>query len=61
MPSVADTFTRVAAGYDRLNRILSLGLDVSWRRRAVARLEGLLGARAAGPLAVLDLATGRFL
>ena len=33
MPSVADTFTRVAAGYDRLNRILSLGLDVLWRRR----------------------------
>ena len=58
MPSVADTFTRVAAGYDRLNRILSLGMDVVWRRRAVARLEGLLGAQASGPLAILDLATG---
>ncbi len=58
MPSVADTFTRVAAGYDRLNRILSLGLDILWRRRAVAWLDGLLGDRSAHPFTILDLATG---
>ena len=58
MPSVSDTFTRVAAGYDRLNRILSLGMDVLWRRRALARLSRLLGGRADGPRTVLDLATG---
>ena len=58
MPSVADIFTRVAGRYDRLNHILSLGLDVLWRRRALARLGKLLGERAAGPLAILDIATG---
>ena len=58
MPSVADTFTRVADGYDRLNRILSLGLDVFWRRRALARLRHLTGEGADRPLAILDVATG---
>ena len=58
MPSVADTFTRVAAGYDRLNRILSLGQDVLWRRRALARLSRLAGGREGCPRAILDLATG---
>ena len=58
MSPVADTFTRVADGYDRLNRILSLGLDVLWRRRALARLSRLLGEGADRPFALLDLATG---
>ena len=58
MPSVADTFARVADGYDRLNRILSLGMDVVWRRRALARLRRLLGEGADRPLAILDVATG---
>ena len=58
MPSVADTFTRVADGYDRLNRILSLGMDIVWRRRALARLRRLLGEGADRPLAILDVATG---
>lgn len=31
-------FTRVAPVYDLVNRMLSLGLDRSWRRRAVSRL-----------------------
>jgi demethylmenaquinone methyltransferase/2-methoxy-6-polyprenyl-1,4-benzoquinol methylase len=45
-------FDRIAVRYDLLNRIISLGLDVRWRRRAVAAL-GL----PAGSL-VLDLACG---
>lgn len=53
--AVAGVFTRVAGGYDRLNRILSLGLDVVWRRRALARLERAGGD---GPSSILDLATG---
>ena len=52
---VAGVFTRVAGGYDRLNRILSLGLDVIWRRRALARLKRVCGD---GPSNILDLATG---
>ena len=47
-------FTRVAEMYDRLNRVQSLGLDVLWRKRALARL-----ARASpSPRRILDLAAG---
>jgi demethylmenaquinone methyltransferase/2-methoxy-6-polyprenyl-1,4-benzoquinol methylase len=31
-------FARIAPTYDRLNRLLSLGIDQRWRRRAAARL-----------------------
>lgn len=45
-------FDRVAGDYEKMNRVISLGLDGSWRRRTVERL-GL------GPGAlVLDLACG---
>ncbi len=47
-----EMFDAIAARYDLLNRILSLGMDQGWRRRAVEAL-------ALGPNArVLDLATG---
>lgn len=36
---VRDMFTAIAPTYDRLNRIISLGLDQRWRRYAVGRLE----------------------
>jgi demethylmenaquinone methyltransferase/2-methoxy-6-polyprenyl-1,4-benzoquinol methylase len=45
-------FDRIASRYDRLNRVLTLGLDARWRRRTVAAL-GL----PAGSL-VVDLACG---
>lgn len=45
-------FDAIAARYDFLNRVLSLGIDQRWRRRAVARLEVRDGGR------VVDLATG---
>ncbi|WP_337844156.1 bifunctional demethylmenaquinone methyltransferase/2-methoxy-6-polyprenyl-1,4-benzoquinol methylase UbiE [Thermus sp.] len=45
-------FSEIAPRYDLLNRLLSLGADLSWRRRAVAlALEGR-------PRRILDLATG---
>lgn len=45
-------FDRIARRYDLLNRILSLGVDQGWRRRAVRAMELGPGARA------LDVATG---
>lgn len=45
-------FDAIAARYDLLNRLLSLGLDVRWRRRLVDALALKAGQR------VLDLATG---
>jgi demethylmenaquinone methyltransferase/2-methoxy-6-polyprenyl-1,4-benzoquinol methylase len=45
-------FDSIAPRYDLLNRVLSVGLDQRWRRRAVAELQ--LGSNAR----VLDLCTG---
>jgi len=45
-------FDRIAARYDFMNRVLSLGLDQRWRRRTVKAL--MLGERPR----VLDVATG---
>ncbi|WP_437785116.1 bifunctional demethylmenaquinone methyltransferase/2-methoxy-6-polyprenyl-1,4-benzoquinol methylase UbiE [Sorangium sp. So ce1097] len=45
-------FDGIAERYDLLNRVISLGLDQGWRRRAVRSLELKPGAT------VLDLATG---
>ena len=50
--AVEAMFDRIAQDYERVNRVISLGLDRRWRRRAVDRL-GL----ASGSL-VLDLACG---
>lgn len=45
-------FDAIAERYDLVNRVISLGMDQSWRRRAVRALGLLPGAT------VLDLATG---
>jgi demethylmenaquinone methyltransferase/2-methoxy-6-polyprenyl-1,4-benzoquinol methylase len=50
--AVEGMFDRLAPRYDRMNRIISLGLDRRWRRRAVDEL-GLVGGTR-----VLDLACG---
>ena len=49
---VESMFDGVAPRYDRLNRIISLGLDQGWRRRTVATLGLPAGSR------VIDLACG---
>ena len=36
---VRSMFADIAPTYDRLNRILSLSLDLRWRRQAVDRLD----------------------
>lgn len=50
--AVEAMFDRVAPGYDRMNRIISLGLDTRWRRRTIAALGLAPRSR------VLDLACG---
>ena len=50
---VRGLFTRIAGMYDALNRVLTFGIDVLWRRRALAML-----ADEVRPAALLDLATG---
>ena len=45
-------FDQIAGRYDFLNRVMSMGIDQSWRRKTVAAMELPSNAR------VLDLATG---
>ncbi|NBC09537.1 MAG: bifunctional demethylmenaquinone methyltransferase/2-methoxy-6-polyprenyl-1,4-benzoquinol methylase UbiE [Bacteroidetes bacterium] len=49
---VSRMFDGIAPYYDFLNRLLSLGIDTVWRKRAIDQLEG------AAPKHILDVATG---
>jgi len=49
---VADMFNTIAFKYDFLNRFLSAGIDISWRKKAIRELKSLQ------PKLVLDVATG---
>jgi demethylmenaquinone methyltransferase/2-methoxy-6-polyprenyl-1,4-benzoquinol methylase len=49
---VAEMFNNIAPKYDVLNRILSLGIDISWRKKAIKMLESKQ------PKMILDVATG---
>jgi demethylmenaquinone methyltransferase / 2-methoxy-6-polyprenyl-1,4-benzoquinol methylase len=49
---VASMFDQIAFSYDFLNRFLSGGIDMSWRRRAIRELKDLK------PRKILDVATG---
>jgi len=49
---VGSLFDSIAHRYDLLNHLLSAGVDLYWRRRAIQRL------RSVAPTRVLDVATG---
>lgn len=49
---VSAMFNRIAPYYDLLNRVLSLGIDRSWRKKAIELLKD------GNPRYILDVATG---
>jgi demethylmenaquinone methyltransferase / 2-methoxy-6-polyprenyl-1,4-benzoquinol methylase len=49
---VEQMFDKIAPRYDLLNRVLSLGIDVSWRKKAIRMLAP------EQPRRILDVATG---
>lgn len=56
---VREMFSRISPYYDRMNRIMALGRDNSWRRYAAVQALGSdLLARKGAPARVLDMATG---
>lgn len=49
---VSEMFDNVASGYDRLNRIITFGMDVKWRKRIVDIIKNTKAQ------SLLDIATG---
>jgi demethylmenaquinone methyltransferase/2-methoxy-6-polyprenyl-1,4-benzoquinol methylase len=49
---VANMFDSIAHRYDFMNRFLSIGIDITWRKKAIAFLKDI------HPQKVLDVATG---
>src|SRR5262249_5507816 len=49
---VAEMFDSLATRYDRVNRMLSAGIDINWRKKAINQLQ------ASHPKQILDMATG---
>ncbi len=50
--AVNDFFSRIAARYDRANRVMSSGIDILWRRKQASLVAH------GNPQIILDLATG---
>jgi len=49
---VEQMFDKISGNYDGLNRVISFGIDVSWRKKVINLVE------ATNPKNVLDIATG---
>lgn len=55
---VASMFDDIAGRYDFLNRFLSGGVDLWWRKKAISQLQGSGAAIGQGTGQILDVATG---
>ena len=49
---VAEMFDNISPRYDLLNRVLSVGIDILWRKKAIKQLKQQQ------PKMILDVATG---
>ena len=49
---VAKMFNNISHKYDLLNHLLSLGIDIQWRKKAIKQLKSIQ------PKSILDVATG---
>lgn len=49
---VTQMFDNISGNYDGLNRVISFGIDVSWRKKVLAMVK------AKSPQSILDIATG---
>ncbi|MBS1773486.1 MAG: bifunctional demethylmenaquinone methyltransferase/2-methoxy-6-polyprenyl-1,4-benzoquinol methylase UbiE [Bacteroidetes bacterium] len=49
---VADMFNHIAGKYDFLNHLLSMGIDIGWRKKAIKSIAVI------NPKKILDVATG---
>ncbi|UTW63256.1 bifunctional demethylmenaquinone methyltransferase/2-methoxy-6-polyprenyl-1,4-benzoquinol methylase UbiE [bacterium SCSIO 12741] len=49
---VAEMFDNISANYDLLNHLLSMGIDITWRKKAIKLLKP------SAPKQLLDIATG---
>jgi demethylmenaquinone methyltransferase/2-methoxy-6-polyprenyl-1,4-benzoquinol methylase len=49
---VAQMFNNISGNYDQLNRMISFGADVKWRKKVLKMVQG------AKPKSILDIATG---
>ncbi len=49
---VADMFNNISKTYDMLNRMMTMGIDTIWRKKAIRSLQSLK------PQLILDVATG---
>lgn len=49
---IEQMFDSIASSYDSLNRTISLGMDISWRKKGLAQLKKI------SPEHIIDIATG---